>query len=142
MTSHVWQFLLTDEDQRVCLARIREHLDADGRFAFETRAHPLGAEFGARHTKRFKDASGRAWSLEASSQFDADTSIDSSVLTYTAMERGDPTTVRNRLRFTPVSQLDERLRWAGLRVVERYGNWDRTQYDEESPEIITIAARL
>jgi ubiquinone/menaquinone biosynthesis C-methylase UbiE len=46
----------------------------------------------------------------------------------------------SRLRFTDVDALDLLLSQAGFRSVARFGWWDRCRYDDEQPEVITIAA--
>jgi hypothetical protein len=59
--------------------------------------------------------------------------------TYSGPAFPEPRTSHSRLRFVNRPVLDRLLAEAGFRIVERYGNWDRSPCTATSPEIITVA---
>ena len=52
-----------------------------------------------------------------------------------------PLVSRSTLRFLDVDSLSHFLTGAGLIIEEQFGDWDRQQLTDTSPEIITVARR-
>ena len=142
MTSHAFQYLVSDDALRASLEAIRAVLRPGvGRFAFETR-HPQARaweEWHRAHAADVTDAAGRDLRVWHEVQ-----DVTGDVVTFTsitaarpggAVLRSDPA----RLRFPAPEQLDAFLAGAGFAVEERYGDWGRSPLASGSREIITLA---
>ncbi|MFF4351717.1 class I SAM-dependent DNA methyltransferase [Streptomyces sp. NPDC001530] len=140
MTGHAFQVLVSDEELRSTLARVRRALTADGRFVFETRNPAARAweSWTPDQAREVTDAHGdvvRVW-------HDVETPVAGDRVTFTetfdhpAWER--PRTSRSTLRFLAPYALDRFLTEAGLAVDERYGDWGRGPFTPTAPEIITV----
>ncbi|MEU6813342.1 class I SAM-dependent methyltransferase [Streptomyces sp. NPDC046860] len=141
MTGHAFQQLVRDEDIRQCLDAVREALTEDGRFVFETRnpearawerwtpdrvhtiTGPDGTEIRVSHEVTHGPANGVVGFTE----------------TYACDTWPAPAVGRNALRFLTTAELDRFLADAGLHVLARHGDWDRSPLTPASPEIITVA---
>lgn len=144
MTGHVFQVFLTDEDQAAALATVAHHLDATGRFAFETR-NP-GARAWERWTpeasRRAVDAGadGRVEVTDAAAM-DAGTGVVDLITRFRFLEGGLETAAESHLRFTGRDDLDRRLADAGLAAEHWCGDWDGTAWSKTAPEIIVVGHR-
>jgi SAM-dependent methyltransferase len=142
MTGHVFQVFLTDDDIAAALTAIRAALADGGRYAFETRNPRL-----------------RPWERWTNSTevVAADGAVVNAANTNPRLVGGGIVEVVGRfsspgwerdvlcpssLRFIEVEALDLFLSRAGLAVAERYGLWDRRPFNEQRPEIITIATSV
>ncbi|CAA9221479.1 MAG: hypothetical protein AVDCRST_MAG41-524 [uncultured Corynebacteriales bacterium] len=136
MTGHAFQELRTDAEVDGVLRGMRDAVRPGGRIAFETR-DPAAREWERWHGASFEvpyDGAAVRISYEVHS-------VDGELVSFTETTDGgrwhrqaDPAT----LRFLAADALDRHLAGAGLRVVARYGDWDRSP---TGPEIITVAAR-
>ena len=141
MTGHAFQVLLTDDAVRHALAAMQPLLAPGGRLVFETR-NPAAREWTrwTRDAVRAFVADGRRhryWSeVEA---------VDGDLVTFTQTYEGpgpdDVATSRSRLRFLDAERLAAFLDEAGLATLARFGDWDRSPFGPDSPEIITVARR-
>ncbi|KAA9153187.1 class I SAM-dependent methyltransferase [Amycolatopsis acidicola] len=137
MTGHAFQVLCTDEELRATLSAVRAALAPGGRFAFETR-NPA-----ARAWERWTPEYAREITVGGETvrmAHEAETPRDGLVrftTTYTGAGWEDRST--SVLRFTGEAELDRFLAEAGLRAVERYGDWGGGPVTADSPELITIA---
>jgi SAM-dependent methyltransferase len=141
MTSHVFQFLITDQEVSRSLAAIRRALCDDGCFAFETRnpAARSWQDWNPDNAVDVIDPSGRRLRVWHEVE---DVSGDVVTVTETTGDsEGTPWRVdRAKLRFLSVAALQERLAEAGLAIVAQYGGWSREPVAETSPEIVTLTA--
>ena len=142
MTSHAFQFLISDEELLASLLAICAALRDGGRFAFETR-HPQSREWNEwvpTNASVVADGYGRALRV-----FYTVESVVDDVVTLTE-HYADPDgsvlrTDRGRLRFLDVATLGRFLTDAGFVIDAQYGDWQRGAITEESREIITVARR-
>jgi SAM-dependent methyltransferase len=141
MTSHAFQALLTEADQRACLARVAAHLQPDGRFVFEVR-NPRAGAIERNHwpyTMPIQDLRGRWIDRSMTSHYDPQTQVEDVTRTRTVRATGKATTTRIRLKYTTAEALDRLLAAAGFAVEGRYGDWPDTPFADDSLEIITVA---
>ncbi|MFJ9248037.1 class I SAM-dependent methyltransferase [Streptomyces sp. NPDC101776] len=141
MTGHAFQVLVHDEELGLALAAVRAALAAGGRFVFETRnpAALAWETWTPDRERRLTDPDGgvvRVW-------HEVETAPVTDRVTFTETFEGEcwphPQVSRSTLRFLDEDALTGFLTGAGLTVVERYGDWDRSPLAPASPEIITVA---
>jgi SAM-dependent methyltransferase len=141
MTGHAFQVFVTDDQVRDALTAIRDALDEDGRFVFETR-----------------NPSARAWKhwtpdtvVEivtpegdivhfAREAEEPEGDIVRFTSSFTSPAWDEPLLSNSTLRFPDTDTLGRFLADAGFEIEEQFGNWDRSPLTEKSPEIITIAS--
>jgi SAM-dependent methyltransferase len=143
MTSHAFQFLVTDDELRASLNAIRAALCEGGRFAFETR-HPQARawlDWNPSQVTEVQDGAGRP--LRTWHEVE---SVDGDVVTFTETTAAAVGTVlrvdRARLRFLDVPELNGFLAEAGFEIETQYGDWDCGPVTTGSREIITLARRV
>lgn len=141
MTSHAFQHLLTDQDQRNFFERAREHLVEDGYLAFETRnfaAKSYGHTAEPTLWQSFQDPQDRWIDVLVGGQYDPASGIEQLVFETVVRETGERERSTDTLRYVSAEQLHSMLRLSGFSVVQQYGNWDRGPLGEAQPEIISI----
>ncbi|HEY3504344.1 MAG TPA: class I SAM-dependent methyltransferase [Actinocatenispora sp.] len=142
MTSHAFQFLVTDDEVGASLAAISSALVPGGRFAFETR-HPRARaweEWNPANASDLVDAAGRhlrTWYEVESVTGDVVTFTGTTAARDGAVLRVD----RASLRFLDEVRLDAFLAAAGFVVEARFGDWRGGPVTDDSREIVTIARR-
>lgn len=121
---------------------VRRALTDDGRFAFETR-NPA-----ARAWERWTPENGTDFVVDGVPyrwEADVELPVAGDVVryrtAYTSPRWSEPQVSAGELRFLDAPRLNALLAEAGLAVEQQYGDWDRSQLTEASPEIITIARR-
>ncbi len=137
MTGHAFQTLATNDELTRSLRAIRGALAPDGRFAFETRNPTAEAWTYWNGQETVTDAGGEQMTLVRRV-----TEVANGTVTFseTFLTDGMDTTVSTTLRFLDRAELASVLTSAGFVVERQFGNWDRAPLDDDSPEIITIAA--
>lgn len=142
MTGHAFQVFVEDDELREALAAIHLALTADGRFGFETR-NPL-----ARAWERWTPDhavevvhNGRLARMSTQVETPVEGDLVSFTHTFTSPAWDQAQTSRSTLRFLDVDSLAAFLKEAGFQIEEQYGDWDRQELTDTSPEIITIAKR-
>lgn len=143
----VINFMLTRADQDAMLARVREHLDDDGRFMFDDyrpkaseRADVL--ELAAWYT--LDHPNGRKIYASGTDRFD----LARQIHFETCSERwDDPEGELVRppwklaLRWFELLELEVLLQDNGFDIVERFGDWDGTPYSEDGYGYAVYACR-
>ena len=140
--------LLTVEDQRRTLSRIREHLAPGGMLAFDIFVPDLNMLLQegdtAYHLRDVTDPeSGATHVLWQQSSFDNHNQIISTRLIVEELDAGREVVRRVYRDF----QLRYAFRWevyhmlvaCGFEVVELYGDFDRSPFDEASTEMVWLA---
>ncbi len=141
MTGHAFQALVTDAEIAVTLDGIHAALRPGGRFSFETRNPAARAweRWVEGYEIAFVAAGGRAGRFRSRTD-----EVDDGVVSFTTSHHVDGWTEAesstSMLRFLDADALDRALSHAGFTVQQRYGDWDRSAFEQPSPEIITIAA--
>lgn len=141
MTGHAFQVLLGDDEVRTALAAVRTALTGGGRFAFETRNPAVRPweRWTPEHAVRVADGTGAA--VRVAHEVREPVAGGAVRFTTTFTGPGWERAGRSELRFWDADALDGLLAGAGLRVVERYGDWARGPLTDSSPEIVTVARR-
>jgi SAM-dependent methyltransferase len=141
MTGHAFQELRTDEEAALALEAMRRALAPGGLVAFETRNPAARAwrRWTPEHPQRATTPGG----VRVTDVHDAAEPTPEGLVTFTSTtirsDAAEPLRTRSTLRFVDADRLDALLERAGLRVAERFGDWDRSPLTESSPEIITLA---
>jgi SAM-dependent methyltransferase len=142
MTGHAFQVLTGDDDLRASLSAIRSALVDAGRFAFETRNPSFRAWETWTPDRAVEMATSDGTRVRMQHQVTAVADdLVSFETTYASPSWPRPQVSSSTLRFLDADAVDRFLVGAGLRVVEQFGDWDRSPLTEASPEIITIATR-
>ncbi len=141
MSGHAFQVFLTDDEIRSSLATIHRVLANNGHFAFETR-NPPGHDWikqAGTTSGTVTDMNGTDVHWESQVHGPLEDELIQFSYTYYGPNFKQPETSHSTLRFLSEDRLDQLLSETGFKVVERYGDWDRSPLTEKSPEIITIA---
>ena len=142
MTGHAFQVFVEDDQLRESLAAIRSVLTKDGRFVFETR-NPLAREWENWTPGNVVEVVHNGLKARMAHQVETPVTNDrvSFTITFTSPSWNGPQTSRSTLRFLGVDSLSSFLSDAGLVIEEQFGDWDRQEMTDASPEIITVARR-
>ncbi len=142
MTGHVFQVILKDDVLSATLAAIRSALTEYGRFVFETR-NPLVRDW-------------ETWTPDVVWEFmapDGSTvrkwhevkSVDGDIVSYSTTYASDSwedaVTFQSSQRFYNAQAVSSLLSDASLAIEAQFGHWDRREFTDASPEIVTIARR-
>jgi SAM-dependent methyltransferase len=141
MTSHAFQALLDEAEQRACLRCVAAHLQPGGLFAFEAR-NPAARDIARNNDvygEPIQDLHGRWIDRSVTSRYDPASEIDEITRTRTVRATGETTVTRLRLKYTTIATLDRLLAEAGFAVETRYGGWPDVPFAADSLEIITVA---
>ncbi|MFI6642041.1 class I SAM-dependent methyltransferase [Streptomyces sp. NPDC050504] len=144
MAGHAFQVFVTDTELRTALAKIAAALADGGRFAFETRNPSARAWEGwtVRDPVKVTGPDGEEVAVTREVEEPAPGARTVSFTTrYDAPSWPRPRSSRSTLRFLDSEALAGFLDGAGLKVVEQYGDWDRSPLTPASPEIVTVAGR-
>ena len=142
MTGHAFQVLVEDDQLRMSLAAIRSALTLGGRFVFETR-NPLARgweRWTPDYAVEFVHA-GNVVRMAHQVEMPIVGEVVSFTTTYSSPGWDRRQLSRSTLRFLDVDSLSSFLAEAGLAIAEQFGDWNRQDLEETSPEIITIARR-
>lgn len=143
MTGHAFQVLLTDDELRTTLSLIRDALQPGGNFAFETRNPVVRGwrTWNEEYSDELTDQSGNLVRAEHVTQNSENSDFVSFTTTFYSPRWPEPKVSHSTLRFLSQAEITAFLEEASLEIEEQYGNWDRSEVTDESPEIITIARR-
>ena len=142
MTGHAFQVFVEDEQLLASLAAIRSALTDNGLFVFETR-NPLARGWEAWTPDNAVEIVHSGSVVRMAHQVESPVvgDIVSFTCTFTSPSWDRPEVSRSTLRFLDVDSLSHFLTGAGLIIEEQFGDWDRQQLTDTSPEIITVARR-
>ncbi|MEM9783289.1 MAG: class I SAM-dependent methyltransferase [Pseudomonadota bacterium] len=149
---YTMQVLSTDEDLATAFASIREALTDGGRFAFDI--HQPNTEFlsmaaaggleDGRVVREFTDGTGRALRIREHSTYDPESLLFSGTWHLHDGETDE------RIEIAPMVQTlrqifpdvaERLLDGAGLKIVERYGDLDRSAFTPSSKRQVLVCAR-
>jgi ubiquinone/menaquinone biosynthesis C-methylase UbiE len=145
MTGHAFQQLLTDDEAVAVLRTAALHLNAEGRFVFETRnpAAQAWLSWTPEHSMRTVQSQkyGRV-----SSFYEVQAEAASGIVTigehYHLLDHGVRRVGRNLIRFVGQEHLSRLLAKAGLEAVAWYGDWEGARFSSTSKEIIVATRRV
>jgi SAM-dependent methyltransferase len=140
-----FQHLYTVEDQLACLARVRRHLAPGGRFAFDV-FKPRLERLAAASEPEQEDARWREGEDEvvrsAAATRDHATQTMTVIMHYDRFRNGQRVARDStdfRMRWFHRYELEHLLARAGFTELTLYGNFDRSEYGADSPEMIWVA---
>jgi SAM-dependent methyltransferase len=140
MSGHVAQFFLTDEAWKTALKHLHSALRPGGHLAFESRNPLVKAWY--------------SWQKDASEIVDDPVSgpievvvvctgetdgVVSYTIHYWFIASGMELKAAGQLRFRTADELTASLEASGFTVEHVYGNWDRSDVTDQSPELIFVA---
>jgi SAM-dependent methyltransferase len=141
MTGNTFMMLLTDDEQRAVLDSVRAHLTDGGRFAFEVRSqtgHNL-RDLKGEQWFAYRDASDRDVLVGGDQQYDPESHFMYWTTYRHAVGAAQPFRVtRICCRFTPLEELNERIRSSGYVIEAQYGDFDRSPLSLQSPSYVTV----
>ena len=142
MTGHAFQVLTDDAELRTALDVVRTALVPTGRFIFETRNPSVrGWDDWIRENAVTIEYGGKSVRMEHAIESPLDGDLVSFTATFSSPSWDRPFVSRSTLRFLSVEMLAAYLNDVGLTIEQQFGDWDRSQLTDASPEIITIARR-
>ena len=146
MLEHVFQFLLTREDQEAMLARVREHMHPESCFLFDTRNPTPRNLLQVRHPEPQKYALPDGGQLVVTEQqhYDPMTQIQHYTTRRTFLHpEGQPVekTHRTALRYVFPQEIEALLFYNGFQVRTCYGNWRQDPLTATSPEMIYVCQK-
>jgi SAM-dependent methyltransferase len=144
-----FQHLLDVEDQLACLAAVHRHLMPGGRFAFDVfspRLDRIALESEPEaEDVRFADPSGEEVVRFVSLRRDRATQRQVVTFRYERRPRegGGPESVvaESSMRWFFRYEVEHLLARAGFGIENLYGNFDRTSYTSQSPEMIFVSRK-
>jgi len=144
MTAHVAQVIHDDDIWRSTLAATHRALQPRGALAFESRNPAVKGwrAWSASTGRRRLDASSGAaevWFEFLELVRDEGGDIARCEIHYHFERTGEELVSTNVLRFRPREVLEQQLTEAGFTVGRVYGDWDRSVFTSESPEMIFLA---
>jgi ubiquinone/menaquinone biosynthesis C-methylase UbiE len=138
MTGHAFQVLLSDDDVLAMFETVRAHLKGTGRLAFESRNPALDWEA--------RWARSAVWHLPVGEvlQSRGDLVMDDERISFAYRYEFPETTLvsTSTLRFMPRMKIETLLARAGFEVVEVFGDWDATAFDERTSAEMVFVARI
>ena len=142
MTGHAFQVMTEDAELRVALDAVRTALAPDGSFAFETRnPSARGWEHWVPANAVTIEQEGERVRMEHEIETPVEGELVSFTATFSSPSWERPMVSRSTLRFLNSERLATFLSDAGLTIKEQFGDWDKSQLTETSPEIITFVER-
>jgi len=129
--------LLTQDDQVRCFRNVAEHLTDDGAFLVEVFVPDLGRFHNGEHVS-VRHVRSDAVVLDASLLDAAAQRVDAQLV---ELSEGGTRLWPVALRFAWPSELDLMARLAGLRLRERWSDWDRSPFDAKSAKHISVYER-
>jgi ubiquinone/menaquinone biosynthesis C-methylase UbiE len=143
MTGNAFQAFLNNSDQRALLQNIRRYLKADGIFAFETR-NPNWEDLtdNPNETEWMTYTNDKGYQVRITETREYDHTAQ--ILAYTLFRRwqegAEPKerVTRIAIRHTFPQELNALLEANGFRILNQYGDWDKSPLTKESPPIISV----
>jgi SAM-dependent methyltransferase len=146
MLENVFQFFLTREDQEAMLARVREHLQPEGCFLFETRNPSPRNLLEVRHPEGDTYATPDGGQLVVTEQqhYDPMTQIQHYTRHLTFLQPGGQQrkkTLRVALRYVFPQEMEALLFHNGLQIRACYGDWQQNSLTAASRSMIYVCQR-
>lgn len=143
MLMNAFQFLLTREDQEAMLARVREHLQADGFFLFETRNPSPRNLFQVRHPEpqAYALPDGGQLMVTEEQYYEPMTQIQHYTCPHTWLHPGGQRrqkSLRTALRYVLPQEMEALLFHNGFQILSCYGNWKQEPLRADSPAMIYV----
>ncbi|MBT4889829.1 MAG: class I SAM-dependent methyltransferase [Rhodospirillales bacterium] len=145
LTGHAFQVFLYAEDQRAVLQTIARHLSPNGQFIFDSR-NPNVQEWSgwkpedSRYTFPHPDLGDiEAWNDVS---YDTSTKIATYETHYRVLATGKHLSSEAKILYTRKENLAEMIDEAGLVFDQWLGDWQGTEFTQQSKEIIPVGRLL
>jgi SAM-dependent methyltransferase len=129
--------LLTQDEQVRCFANVARHLSKDGKFVMETFV-PDMTRFDSGQSVRAIDVGLDGVKMDVSELDFMNQRIKSQ---HVVISQDAVTLYPVKLRFAWPSELDLMAQLAGLRLEDRWSNWERAPFTSESTKHISVYTR-
>ena len=146
MLMNAFQFILTRADQEAMLACVREHLQPEGYFLFETRNPSPRNLYELRHPEGEKYTTPDREQLVVTEQqyYDPITQIQHYTSTLKFLHPGgqhEERTNRTALRYVFPQEMEALLFYNGFQIHACYGDWQQAPLTAASPAMIYVCQR-
>jgi len=151
MTSHSFQYLLTEEDQINLFKSVNKHLNENGIFAFETRSAQK-KEYGAagrstiegefKYWKSLLNSKNEEVKNFISTNFNEKTKLDHIIFKAENVVTKEIEISEEYLRYTEKETINDLLAKCGFKIINQYGFWDKSPFTKDSLELITICEKI
>jgi SAM-dependent methyltransferase len=146
MLMNAFQFLLTREDHERMLACVREHMQPDGYFIFETRNPSPRNLFEVRHPngEHYTTPDGGKLVITERQSYDPITQIQhyTSQLKFVHLNRPEVERMyRTALRYVFPQEMESLLHYNGFQIHACYGNWQQEPLTADSPAMIYVCQK-
>ena len=143
LTGNAFQAFLNNTDQQTLLHNIRKHLTENGVFAFETRNpdwKELITDLNEEEWITYTNDKGYRVRIMETREYDHVAQVLAYTLYRRWQEGGEEKerVTRIAIRYTFPQELKALLEYHGFRLLEQYGDWDKSPLRRESPSIITV----
>jgi SAM-dependent methyltransferase len=139
LTGNAFQAFLTRQDQEALLAAVKEHLEPNGVFAFETR-NPSGTDLSLQENETpwhsYINAEDDVVQVSGTQRYDTITQL----MHWVTIRRwkNKKSSTRIACRFIYPLELAALLHYNGFHIKEQYGDFDKSLLSEQSPSIISV----
>lgn len=147
MEGHVAQYFLARTDWEAVLGHAFRALKPGGHLAFEVR-NPAALELDAWDPETTRETQAHPDGGEFTSWMEIacviEDPVEGALITARAhniLPDSRELIAEETLRYRPLSVLRQTLRSAGFRIVEIWGDWDREELSEDSPEMIFLVQK-
>ena len=146
MLCNAWQFFLTREDQEAMLACVREHLQPEGCFLFETRNPSPRNLLQVHHPvpKKYTAPDGKQLVAVEEQYYDPMTQIQHYTRHLTFLYPGgqkEGKMLRTALRYVFPQEMETLLYYNGFQIRSCYGNWQQEPLTATSPAMIYVCQK-
>jgi SAM-dependent methyltransferase len=146
-TGSVFQHLLTRLDQEAYLARVREHLEHQGRFIFGLmfpHSELLNSEETENEWFQYEDQQGHTIRVSGTELYDPIRQVKLETA-YRRWVDGSGTEILKvaplSLRYTFPQEVETLLYYNGFAIVEQYGDWECSTLTGKSKMIVSVCKR-
>lgn len=130
--------LLTQDEQVACFECVARHLEPDGAFVMQAFV-PDPARFDLRNQRISVESDGpEHLEVDAATHDPVEQRVDN---LHVLVDAGKVTLYPVKIRYTYVSELDLMARIAGLRLRERWADWDRSPFPSAKGNHISVWER-
>ncbi len=145
MVGNAFQFFLTRPDQEALLARVRQHLDPEGCFVFETRNPSRQNLYEPHHPegRTYTAPDGRQLTITEEQQYDPLTQIQHYTSYYHWLHPDGQRVEKSKrvaLRYVFPQEIDALLYYNGFDIRARYGGWQSEPLTAASREMVFVCS--
>ncbi len=145
MTSHGFQHLLTQKDQIDFFNNVHQHLNKNGILIFDTRNFQYKNYRSSQkmeYRRTIENHHNEKIKIYLQTEYNIETELD-----YIQIKKENINTQKIihseiYLKYTEVKKLNQILEKCNFEIIHQYGDWDKSFFQETSPEIISICKKV